>query len=398
MSEPSTMAESPSQKPTAIQNQQQGQELANVGLRERLKHFTFAWFLCTMSTGGLAIALAETPHRFNGLTEIGLVVFFLNIALFLLLCSLTLARYLLHPQHFKAAFTHPAESFFLGSFFLSISVIIGCIQLYGVAHGPAYHWLISTLHVLYWIYAAISLLNSILQYWILISCSTVRPIPYSPSLFLVGYSAMLTGTIASLIARSQPEERRLAIVVSGVAWQGVGWCISFIAIVSYLRSALDQGLPPPALRPGMFIPVGSCAFTVVAVIGLANVLSETSSTGYLARHPTAVEVLKILALFMGIFLWLFGFWLFALAVLGNVVVVGRMPFSLSWWAFIFPNVGFMLSTSAIGRELESEPVLWVASVMTVLLVGIWSVAAVGCVRAVWRREIVWPGRDEDKSR
>jgi hypothetical protein len=35
-------------------------------LRQRLKHFTWAWFLTTMSTGGLAIAVAETPHRFRG--------------------------------------------------------------------------------------------------------------------------------------------------------------------------------------------------------------------------------------------------------------------------------------------------------------------------------------------
>jgi hypothetical protein len=37
-----------------------------ISLRHRLKHFTFAWFLCTMSTGGLSIALAETPHKFRG--------------------------------------------------------------------------------------------------------------------------------------------------------------------------------------------------------------------------------------------------------------------------------------------------------------------------------------------
>jgi hypothetical protein len=37
-----------------------------IGLRHRVKHFTFAWFLCTMSTGGLSIALAETPHKFRG--------------------------------------------------------------------------------------------------------------------------------------------------------------------------------------------------------------------------------------------------------------------------------------------------------------------------------------------
>jgi hypothetical protein len=37
-----------------------------MSIRKRLKHFTWAWFLSTMSTGGLAIAIAETPHRFRG--------------------------------------------------------------------------------------------------------------------------------------------------------------------------------------------------------------------------------------------------------------------------------------------------------------------------------------------
>jgi hypothetical protein len=41
-------------------------EPLKIGLRRRLKHFTFAWFLCTMSTGGLSIALTETPHKFRG--------------------------------------------------------------------------------------------------------------------------------------------------------------------------------------------------------------------------------------------------------------------------------------------------------------------------------------------
>jgi tellurite resistance protein TehA-like permease len=398
-----------------VQQQEQKQPIRKIGMRERLKHFTFAWFLSTMSTGGLALAIAETPHQFSGtilqpffppsytsltrtpgLYHIGLTIFFVNIFLFLLLCTCTTLRIIYHRAHFLASFVHPQESFFLGSFWLSLSVILAGIQTYGITHGPAYPWLVDLVYVLYWIYAACSLANSVFQYWVLIQWSEVRPVPSLPSIFLAGYSAMLTGTVASMVAGTQPDERAVSVIVSGVAYQGSGWCISFITIVGFVRNVLDNGFPPPQLRPALFIPVGSGAYTIVALIGLANAIPE--SADYFARHPAAPEILRVLALFTGVFLYVFSFWLFAIAFLGNVGVVGRMPFSLTWWAFIFPNVGFTLSTSVLGKELESEGILWVASVMTILLVLIWLVTVVGCVRAVWKRQIVWPGRDEDRNR
>jgi tellurite resistance protein TehA-like permease len=327
---------------------------------------------------------------------ISIPIFILNIALFLMLCICTAFRALWHPTHFRRSFTSPQESFFWGSFWLSISVIIGGMQVFGITHGPAYPWLINTVYILYWLYAAFSLLNSLFQYWVLIAWGRQRPVPFMPSIFLAGYSAMLTGTLASLIAGHQRPGRAIAVVVSGLAYQGLGWCISLVAIVAYIRNMLDKGLPPPQLRPGMFIPVGACAYTIVASIGLANAIPL--EYGYFARHPASVEILRVMALFTGIFLWLFAFWLFAIAFVANISVVGKMPFSLTWWAFIFPNVGFTLGTSMVGRELESEAILWVASVMTVLLVAIWIVSAVGCVRAVWKGGIVREGRDEDRDR
>jgi tellurite resistance protein TehA-like permease len=133
------------------------------------------------------------------------------------------------------------------------------------------------------------------------------------------------------------------------------------------------------------------------LIGLADAIPTNPSYGYFASHPEAKQILQVVALFVGIFMWLFAFWVFAIAVLGNISVVGKMSFALTWWAFIFPNVGFMLATSIIGKKLESAPILWVASTMTILLVAIWLVCIVGCARAVWQGKIVWPGKDEDKD-
>jgi C4-dicarboxylate transporter/malic acid transport protein len=363
-------------------------------LRTRLRHFTFAWFLSTMSTGGLSLALALTPHQFRGLYTIGLILFFFNIALFLLLCTCMAARIILHPSHVARVLRHPGESYFVGSWYLSVSVIVAGVQVYGITRGPGWGWLREAVYVVYWVYAAFSLLNAIAQYFILITSSTTRPVAFTPAMFLPGYSAMLTGTVASLIAPAQPARRAVLVVYSGLAYQGFGWLISLLCVGYFVRLLLDKGLPPQAVRPGLFIPVGSVAYTIVALIGLADGIP---SHGSFPKHPNAKEICQVVALFVGVFMWLFAFWLFALAVLGNILSAHKMPFSLSWWAFVFPNVGFMLATSMIGKELESAGVLWVASALSIGLVAIWGVSFVACVRAVVRGDIVGPGKDEDKD-
>jgi tellurite resistance protein TehA-like permease len=339
----------------------------------------------------------ERQHTltFPGLYTIGLITFLLTLFLFTLFTILLTLRLLLHPTHILGALSHPSESWFLGSFFLSTSVLIGCTQVYGITYGPAYPWLIDAIHVLYWIYAGFSFANSVGQYWVLVARSKVRPVAFTPSMFLAGYSAMLTGTLASLIAPYQDPGRAYLVVLSGLTFQGFGWLVSSTCLVFFVRGLLDTGLPPAKVRPALFIPVGSVSYTIVALVGQANGVPE--GIGYFAKHPQAKDTCQVFALMVSVFMYLFSVWLFLLAVLGNISVVGNMQFSLSWWAFIFPNVGFMLATNALGRELESEPILWVASGLTVALVVVWIVAAVGCVRAVWRGEIVWPGKDEDKD-
>jgi tellurite resistance protein TehA-like permease len=70
-------------------------------------------------------------------------------------------------------------------------------------------------------------------------------------------------------------------------------------------------------------------------------------------------------------------------------------FALNWWAFIFPNVGFTIATIEIGRQLDSQGVMWVGSAMTILLIAMYLFVLVNQVLAIWNRVILWPGRDED---
>ncbi|KAF2812004.1 C4-dicarboxylate transporter/malic acid transport protein [Mytilinidion resinicola] len=346
-----------------------------------------------MSTGGLATLLHSQPHKFPGLNTIGTVVFIFDLLLFTCLTSAITTRFILFPRAFRKSLRNPAESLFYPCFWLSISTIILGIQAYGVpACGP---WLPVVLRIIYWIYVACTFSVAVIQYYFLFTAANLTFHSMTPAWILPVFPVMLSGTIASLIAPDQPPEQRLPIIVAGVTFQGLGILVSMIMYPIYLGHLMTDGLPAIDLRPGMFISVGPPSFTTLALIGMSNALPP--NYGFFARHPIAIEVLQTLALFTGCFLWALGFWFFCISVISALGGLPKMAFHLTWWAFVFPNVGFTIATIEIGRGFESEGVLWLGSGMTILIVMTWCFVFFSHVRAVLRHKILWPGRDEDKD-
>ena len=49
----------------------------------------------------------------------------------------------------------------------------------------------------------------------------------------------------------------------------------------------------------------------------------------------------------------------------------------------------------IGTAIESQAILWTASVATVVQVTLWLLVLVAHIRAVSKKQILWPGKDED---
>ena len=51
----------------------------------------------------------------------------------------------------------------------------------------------------------------------------------------------------------------------------------------------------------------------------------------------------------------------------------------------------------IGTALDSQAILWVASVATVVQIAMWLLVFVAHVRAVVKKQILWPGRGKHIS-
>ena len=54
-----------------------------------------------------------------------------------------------------------------------------------------------------------------------------------------------------------------------------------------------------------------------------------------------------------------------------------------------------MDTIKIGTELESAGIKWVGSAMTILIVITYVFVFVAHVRAVWKKQILLEGKDED---
>lgn len=142
-----------------------GVDNPSVNLKERLKHFTFAWYTSSMSTGGIAFVLSAIPNRFNGLTGLGTGIFVFNLLYFIIITIAICFRFMIYPGTFTKAFTNPHEGLFFSAFLLTFATIITNTTSYGVPNSGS--WINTALRAAFWTYAALTALFAIFYYHLL---------------------------------------------------------------------------------------------------------------------------------------------------------------------------------------------------------------------------------------
>ena len=377
----------------AVRAEKRAEEVKN-GLKDRIGHFTWTNFACTMSTGAIAVVLAQEPFKFDGLNVIGKTFFMLDLVLLVSFTAAMVARFIMAPWKITKSLHYPKEALFFGSFWVSIALVLTCIQKYAVPNCGS--WLVTTLEVLFWLYAACALLVAIFQYCTLFVSEHIPISTAMPALVFPVYPFLVIGPLSASMVSSQPQRAALPIFVGGVLFQGLGWTVAMFMYSVYIIRLLANDLPPPSKRPGMFISVGPAAYTSAALVALGNHAPHVVPQNFLNLPNFDVgAAIKVVGVLSGIFVWSVAFWFFALTFVAILHGVRKMTFTLSWWAFIFPNAGLTFATIEIGRVLDSTGIEAVASAMTVLLIVIWLFTAGSYIAAVLRKQVYWTGKDED---
>lgn len=84
---------------------------------------------------------------------------------------------------------------------------------------------------------------------------------------------------------------------------------------------------------------------------------------------SSTDTIKLFSLI----LWGFGLWAILLTIFITIKYIkqGGIPFSLSWWAFIFPLAAYTLSSINVYQMVNVGAVLWYSIILAVLLVVLW---------------------------
>lgn len=361
-----------------------------LSLRQRLQHFTWAWYTLIMSTGGLSLLIFAQPFQFPGLKQIGLVFYVITLILFLLVSSALVSRFFLYSGSFKLSLTHEREGFFFPTLFLTFATLITSTYRYAIPADDIHlNW---GVQVAFWSYMAVTLAVAVGHYSYVFRVHNLEVRTMMPTWILPIFPIMLSGTIASTIAETQPAFMSTAIVYGGLAAQGLGISVSFLMYGHMVGRLMSFGLPGREHRPGLFMNVGPPAFTALAFIGMSNGLPDDFD--FDGNGVLDINFVRQLALLGAVFLWGLSLWWWGIAV---IAVISSRPkyFHLGWWAAVFPNTGFTLATITIGKTLHSQIILNFAVFMSVCLVTTYFFVLYHNIRAVLIQDIMYPGRDED---
>ncbi|KAB8077468.1 voltage-dependent anion channel [Aspergillus leporis] len=338
-----------------------------------------------MGTGIASILLNTLPYNGTWLYWISVVLFALNVVLFVSFLLITALRYLLYPDIFPVMITHPAQSLFLGTFPMGLATIINmfcfvCVPVWGT-WASYFAWGL-------WIMdAVISVLTCFVLPFIMMTRKSETVLSSMSAAWLLPIVAcVVCAASGSIVADVLPDPQYAltTIVVSYILW-GIGVPLALMIMVIYLMRLMLHKLPPKEIMVSMFLPLGPLGQGSYGIQKLGQVSQKIFPQTHTLRPGTG-EIFEILGFFVGLLLWSFGLlWLFF--AVASILRTRKFPFNLGWWAFTFPLGVYATSTCQLGREMPSRFFRVMGTVFSVCVVLLWIVVSWLTAKGMYNRSL-----------
>ena len=174
---------------------------------------------------------------------------------------------------------------------------------------------------------------------------------------------------APLAAASEGVLRELAFALNMTGF-GAG-VFMYVGLLALTMARHFLGAPVEGkMTPTLWVHLAPLSVIPLSMLALLKTTGDAS----LLRYGSLVA-----AAFLGAALW----WLvLAVSMTIRNRRQGKLPFALSWWAFVFPIGACSVLAYRVSELLALEVLPLVASGLTLLALFVWSAAALGTVRGI----------------
>lgn len=114
---------------------------------------------------------------------------------------------------------------------------------------------------------------------------------------------LIIGPHAAILSSTLSQKQAYDIIVAGFTIQGTGFLVSMMIYAAFIYRLMTQKLPQERLRPGMFVSVGPCGFTVAAIIGMAQNIQRALPKDSMGDNQLVSTILRVFGTWMCLWIW-----------------------------------------------------------------------------------------------
>ncbi|KAI5457544.1 voltage-dependent anion channel [Mariannaea sp. PMI_226] len=339
-----------------------------------------------MGTGIVSILLHNLPYNVKGLYWVSVIIFIINVFLFVIFSCIFLARYILYPGLWTKTINHPQISLSVGAYPMGLStivvmIVLVCVPLWG-------DWVVTLAWALWWADSILSVMICLYIPFHLMHCQKASLDQISGLWLLPMASAIVASATGSVVSEVLHNQQHVlwTLVTCYFLW-GSSIPLSMMYLAMYLQRLTLHQLPPRNLVVSALIPVGPLGQGAFAIMQLGRVAAANFSRLDVLAHSKTHSgyILYVGGWLIGLVMWAYGLtWLFlALATICR----GRFPFNMGWWSFIFPLGVWTNATITFGKEMPSAFFNILGTVFTGVVTLLWLIVAGRTIWGLYRRQL-----------
>ena len=345
----------------------------------RLRGFHPGWFGAVMGTAVVGIVAYQNPGNQAGLRDpahtLGVLMVAISAVLAISLGLPYVVRWFRHPGAAIADLRNPVAGALYGTFPGGLLVLAVGIATVGPSLG-APDAVTTAVAVLATIGVVLAFGVSVVFAYLLFDAPQIGPQTANGAWFIPPVVNIVAPLALAPLVSHVGSGDAITLVVAGYAFLGMGLLL-FVLVASLIYDRLVfHPLPAAPLAPSLWIGLGPVGVGVLGILRLAQVGAPL--------WGSAAAAVSAMSTIGAAILWGFGLWWLAAAILllAHYLRVGRLPFSVGWWAFTFPLGAYAAATLALARAWQSGFLEGFAAALFALLVFFSVVVSLGTLRAI----------------